>query len=134
MSRFPLLNTLLNLNGNDLISKPIKELRKDLKANCDYYGIYNAKELSKLLSKERRREKKVIYSYQERKRLDNKFKNNEMDLSEMKEMALSLQKEKSILLEEINFYQDEISQTYDLDLKLEYLEFLLPKEILEMLD
>ena len=134
MSRFPMLNTLLNLNGNDLISKPIKDLRKDLKANCEYYGIYNAKELCKLLSKERRREKKVIYSYQERKRLDSKLRNNEMDLGEMKQIALSLQEEKSILLDEITYYQNEINHSCDLDMTLEYLDILLPKEILEMLN
>lgn len=131
MSRFPLLNTLLNLNGNDLISKPIKELRQHLKANCEYYGVYNAKELSKLLSKERRREKKVIYSFQERKRLDNTFKNNEEDLSELKEIASTLQEEKTTLLEEIAFYQNEIDQICDPGLKLEY---LLSEDILQMLD
>ncbi|KAI6657205.1 hypothetical protein LOD99_11194 [Oopsacas minuta] len=135
MSRYLMLNKLLGLDRNDLIRRPIKDLRRELKANCYFYGIHNVKELSLLLSKERRREKKVIYSYQERQRIENKSKNNEGEIETLEELKLTLINEKIRLQEEISFYQNEINQiTSESQLIIEGLELLLPHDILEILD
>ena len=138
VSKYPILNILLELEGKDLIAQPIKDLRKKLKDSCELYGIDDVKEINSLLSKERRREKKAIYSAQERERNDCKYKNIEIDLGNLEEDAQELRGERLKLINEINYYQKQMN-----DLRNEsdivccsYADQLdmLSKDILELLE
>ena len=107
MSRFTILNFLLNLQGNDLIEKSIKDLREKLQVNCELRG-YNVKEVTQLLSDERRRVKKVRYSKQERRRNDHKSRLDELDIESLRDSRIQLRNEKIKLTKEIRFYKHAI--------------------------
>ena len=134
MTRCTGLNILLNLQGNDLIEKPIKELRKEIRINCELNGIANVKELTQLLSKERRRLNKTIYSSQERRRNDCKSKRNETDIESLQNLVITLRKEKAMLLEEINVYENEMENPPDFTDSFFLMRDFFPQETLSILD
>ena len=134
-SDIELLQQTIRLEGNGLTSRPIKQLRRELRENCSRLGIENVKELSKLLSRERRRGKKVKYSSEERKRNSSFMRTIEWEVSRMVEELDRLNQEKCDLEREIEFYKQELSKNETTE-ESEYLDeydFMMSPEILEML-
>ena len=100
--------------GITITDAPIKELKRKLKSACSEFGIGDEKELLNIVSKMRRRGKKVQYSAEERKRNSTFMKTVEQDVLRLIEVFEYLQHQKSELEREIQFYKQELDQQQDI--------------------
>ena len=97
-------------SANTLTRTPIKTLRKELKEDCLKYGCPDVKQMSSLLSRERRRCKKVLYSADERSRNKHVLSKITTDLQRMLMEAESLKMEKFALESDLIFYKTALSR------------------------
>ena len=100
-----IFNNFIKQRVNTLVQTPIKTLRKELREECLKKGTPDVKELSSLLSRERRRSKKVLYSADERRRNKKLMRSITTDVRSMLIEADSLREEISALEYEVMFYK-----------------------------
>ena len=94
-------------HGSSLTNSPITFLRKELRDDCLKNGV-SVKEVTALLSKERRRSKKVIYSAGERKRNREQVEKTKIEMRSLLEEKDCLRREKFELTLQLNYYHREI--------------------------
>ena len=125
-SEFQVIIDSIQSEGIAINEAPIKELKKKLKNACSEFGIEDEKELLSIVSKMRRREKKVKYSAEERKRNNTFMKTIEQDVWRLNEVFEYLQHEKSELEREIQFYKQELDKQEIFPENNYYEEYLSP--------
>ena len=100
-----IFNNFIKRREKTLIETPIRSLRQQLKEECVTSGCPDIKYMSSLLSRERRRIKKVIYSKDERKRNKQLLGKITADVRGMLLQAESLKMEKYALENDLIFYK-----------------------------
>lgn len=95
--------------GSSLTNSPIAYLRKELRDDCLQKGV-SVKEVTALLSKERRRSKKVLYSAGERKRNKEQLDKTRTEMRSLLEEKDCLRREKYQLCWELEYYHSEMAK------------------------
>ena len=119
--------------GIVITDAPIKDLKRRLKNACIEFGVKDERELFNIVSKMRRRGKKVKYSAEERKRNNTFMRTIEEDVSKLIEVFDYLQYQKSDLEREIQFYKQELDQQDIFPENVCYEEYLTP-DLLALLE
>ena len=101
----------LNIDGKTLVNLPIIELRRIAREKSRTLPYKTAVDIEGILSKERRRLKKLVYAESDKDKYNCLISDYGNDIDQLVSTKNALMDEKRKLLEEINYYKQCLSST-----------------------